>query len=457
MRSILNIAKREFMATVATRAFIIGLLIMPAMLALMGVLIPRLFNIRSMKMQGQLRVIDPTGRILPELNKAFDPARIAERRKEEAQKAIAQASQQIKRFGGGSSAGNIQDMLGPVPDLRILERPPGSEVEKEKEWLYAQPKEMPHLALIVIHSNAVVPGGNGLEDYGSYDLFVPPKLDDRVDGEIQKGLREAIVHARLKARSLDQATIDAIINIPSVRSVTVTPENQRITVRGMNFLFPIAFGLLLFMGVMGGGGQLLTTMVEEKSNRVVEVLLSSVSPMELMTGKLLGQMAASLLGMCIYLVMGLSMLSFFALFGLLNVSLIFYLILFFIITYLVMGSLMMAVGAAVNDMKEAQGLLAPLTILFIIPWMLWLPISADPGSTLSVTMSFLPPVNTFAMLLRMASSMPPPLWQVWLSIAIGVASVFGALWVAAKVFRIGLLMYGKPPNFATLIRWIRAA
>ena len=137
-----------------------------------------------------------------------------QRRKEEAQKAIAQASQQLKRFGGGAGAGNIQDMLGPVPDLRILERPPGSEVEREKEWLYAQPKEMPHLALVVIHSNAVVPGGSGLEDYGSYDLFVPPKLDDRVDGEIQKGLREAIVHARLKARSLDQATIDAMVTYP---------------------------------------------------------------------------------------------------------------------------------------------------------------------------------------------------------------------------------------------------
>ena len=455
MRSIISIAKREFMATVATKAFIIGLLIMPAMLALLAIVIPRL-NIQSMKMQGEILVIDPTGRMMPELNKAFDPARIAERRKEEAQKAMAQASQQSKQFGGGAAAGSIRDMMGPVPNLHILQRPPGSEVEKEKKWLYTQPKEMPHLALVVIHSNAVVPGG-GNPEYGSYDLFIPPKLDDRVDSEIQRGLREAIVHARLKARSLDQATFDAMVSIPSVRSVTVTPENQRITVRGLNFLFPIAFGLLLFMGVMGGGGQLLTTMVEEKSNRVVEVLLSSVSPLELMTGKLLGQMAASLLGMCIYLAMGLAMLSFFALLGLLNVSLIFYLILFFIITYLVMGSLMMAVGAAVNDMKEAQGLLAPLTIFFVIPWMLWFPISADPGSTLSVTMSFLPPVNTFAMLLRMASSVPPPLWQVWLSIAIGVASVFCALWVAAKVFRIGLLMYGKPPNFATLIRWVRAA
>jgi ABC-2 type transport system permease protein len=456
MKNIFNIAKREFLATVATRAFIIGLLIMPAILALLGLVIPRMFNIRSMKIQGEIMVIDPTGRVMPELQKAFDAARMEARRKEEAQKALLQTSQQVRRLGGNVSASNVENMVGPVPDFRILQRPPDSNVEREKDWLNTQPKEMPHMALIVIHPNAVMPAGSRLE-YGTYDLFVPPKLDDRVDAEIQRGLREAIVNARLKARSLDQATIDAMVTVPSVRSVTVTRENQRITVRGLNFLFPIAFGLLLFIGVMGGGGQLLTTMVEEKSSRVVEVLLSAVSPMELMTGKLLGQMAASLLGMCLYLAMGISLLSFFALLGLLNVSLIFYLILFFVITYLVMGSLMMAVGAAVNDMKEAQGLLAPLTILFIIPWILWLPISADPSSTLSVTMSFLPPVNTFAMLLRMASSVPPPIWQVWLSIAIGVVSVFCALWVAAKVFRIGLLMYGKPPNFATLIRWIRAA
>jgi len=369
---------------VATRAFIIGLLIMPAMIALLGIVIPKLFNFRSIKTQGEVLVIDQTGRVLPELQKAFDPVRMEARRRDEAKKNLAQASQQVRRFGGRDVAGNLTDMIGPVPDIHILPRAADSDIEREKKWLFTQSKEMPHLALVVIQPNAVEPAGGGLE-YGAFDIFIPPKLDDRIDNEIQRGLREAIVNARLKARSLDQATIDAMVNVQSVRSVTVTPENQRITIRGLNFLFPIAFGLLLFMGVMGGGGQLLTTMVEEKSSRVIEVLLSAVSPMELMTGKLLGQMAASLLGMCIYLAMGLSMLSFFALLGLLNVSLIFYLILFFIITYLVMGSLMMAVGAAVNDMKEAQGLLAPLTILFIIPWILWMPISADPNSTLSVT------------------------------------------------------------------------
>lgn len=222
-------------------------------------------------------------------------------------------------------------------------------------------------------------------------------------------------------------------------------------------MLPAAFGVLLLMGVLGGGGQLLTTMVEEKSSRVVEVLLSAVSPMELMAGKLLGQMAVSLIGLSLYIAMGIALLASFALFGLLDFSLIFYLLIFFVITYLVMGSLMMAVGAAVNDMKEAQGLMAPLMIVFMIPWILWMPISRDPNSALSVAMSFIPPVNTFAMLLRMTSNSPPPFWQVWLSIAIGMGSVFCVLWFAAKIFRIGILMYGKPPNFATLIRWARAA
>jgi ABC-2 type transport system permease protein len=96
-------------------------------------------------------------------------------------------------------------------------------------------------------------------------------------------------------------------------------------------------------------------------------------------------------------------------------------------------------------------------MVLILPWILWLPISRAPDSTFAVVTSFLPPINPFVMLIRMASNSPPPWWQVWLSIGVGVASVFGALWFASKVFRVGLLMYGKPPNFKTLIKWIRMA
>jgi ABC-2 type transport system permease protein len=96
-------------------------------------------------------------------------------------------------------------------------------------------------------------------------------------------------------------------------------------------------------------------------------------------------------------------------------------------------------------------------VVIILPWLLWMPIVRDPNSTLAIVVSFVPPLSSFGMLLRVASSVPPPAWQVWLSIALGVAGVFGAVWVAAKVFRIGILMFGKPPDFKTLVKWLRAA
>ena len=119
--------------------------------------------------------------------------------------------------------------------------------------------------------------------------------------------------------------------------------------------------------------------------------------------------------------------------------------------------MMAAIGAAVNEMREAQTLMTPVMVMIMIPWLLWMPISRDPNSLFATITSMLPPINSFVMLLRMTSSTPPPLWQVWLSILIGVASVYAAIWFAAKVFRIGLLMHGKPPNLATLWRWVRMA
>jgi ABC-type Na+ efflux pump permease subunit len=454
MKNVMRVAKREFLAVVATRAFVIGLFVLPAIIALFALLGPRLFSPRNFQIKGEILLIDPTGRVAPEVKRIFDFAQLKLRRQEEARRTLSGAPPQVQELAKAAPP-NLADALGRIPELHILERPADSDLQKEKKWLYVQPKEMPHLALIVIHQDAVAPSAVGSP--GVYDFYVPPKFDDQAGMEIQLGLRQAIVNARIQAQSVDKSAIDAILNIPNVQSVTVTENEQRQTVRGLNLFLPLIFGFLLFMGVMGGGGQLLTSMVEEKSSRVVEVLLSAVSPMELMAGKLLGQMGVSLVGLGLYILMGIALLAGFSLVGLFDFSLIFYLLVFFLITYLVMGSLMMAVGAAVNDMKEAQSLMMPLTLVFLVPWILWWPISRDPGSALSVTMSFLPPVNTFAMLLRMASSSPPPSWQIWLSIAIGIGSAYGAIWFSAKVFRIGILLYGKAPNLATLIRWVRNA
>jgi ABC-type Na+ efflux pump permease subunit len=202
-------------------------------------------------------------------------------------------------------------------------------------------------------------------------------------------------------------------------------------------VLPFAFVGLLLFGVMMGGQGLVTSTVEEESSRVIEVLLSAVSPFELLAGKILGQMGVSLVVLALYIGLGLMLLVSFTMLGLLDLTLVSYLLVFFVITYLAIGSAMVAVGSAVNEMREAQSLMMPIMLTMMVPSVPAAPIAREPNSTFSIAMSFIPPVNTFAMLLRLTSSAPPPAWQVWLTI--------------------GLLMHGKPPDFKTLVRWVRSA
>jgi ABC-2 type transport system permease protein len=219
----------------------------------------------------------------------------------------------------------------------------------------------------------------------------------------------------------------------------------------------MAFMGLLLISALTSGQMLLTTTVEEKSSRVVEVLLSAVSPMELMTGKILGQMAVGFLVLALYAGLGLAALFSFAMLGLLDPMLIVFLVIFFILAYFTIAAFMAAIGSAVNEIREAQTLMTPVMLVIMIPWILWMPISREPNSMLAVILSFIPPMSNFVMLLRMTSTAPPPVWQVGLSILVGAAGAAIAVWCAAKIFRIGLLMFGKPPSFGTLIKWVRMA
>ena len=132
--------------------------------------------------------------------------------------------------------------------------------------------------------------------------------------------------------------------------------------------------------------------------------------------------------------------------GLLDPLLIVYLIVFFLVGYLIFASVFAAVGAAVNEMREAQSLMTPIMLALMAPWFFAAPIGRDPNSAFSVAMSLIPPVNTFAMMIRLASTTPPPFWQVGPEHRHWLASAVVAMWFAAKIFKVGLLMHGKPPN-----------
>jgi ABC-type Na+ efflux pump permease subunit len=457
-RKIGLVAAREFMAAVTNKGFLIGLLIMPAMFAILVAAMPRLMTASGReRVRGEVAIIDPTGRVAPALREAISPSAIEARRQRTLNRALDAVAG--NRDGGEALRSGQPDptrITGPAPELSLIERPAGADLAAEKRWLMAPPAgDLRRLALVVVKPDAVQPAP-GQKAYGSYDLFVPPNTGERIENEVRDGLREAIVTARLATRQLNAAEVEAMTAVAQVPSITVGAVERQTSI-GFNRFLPFVFVGLLVFGVMIGAQTLMTSTVEEKSSRVIEVLLSAVSPLELMAGKVLGQMAVSLLVLALYIGMGVLMLTSFAMIGLLDPWLILYLVLFFLITYFLFASVFGAIGAAVNEMREAQALVTPVMLMLMVPWLMAAPVAREPNSTFAIALSFIPPVNTLAMMIRMASTSPPPVWQVWATIAIGLAAACATTWVAAKIFRVGLLMFGKPPNFATLVRWARQA
>ncbi len=456
MKKIWFIASREFIATVATRGFIVGILMVPLVMLFFATVGPRLMTLSGPQVHGEVALIDPTGLVGPELQRAITPDALVDRRLTAAQEMAGQAPAAVREIGSGAARGAlVAKLLGQVPSLTLLEPAP-ADLHGSQDWL-RQPatSSARRLAVIVIHADAVITSGNR---YGTYELFEPTTLDEATEGVIKDSVRRAIVAARLRIDNLDPPHIDTLVNVDAPVTRVVTPQGKTEEKHpALNRLIPFVLLLYLMVGAFTGGTSLLSTTVEEKFNRVMEVLLSAVTPFQLMVGKILGQLAVSVVAMSVYVGMGVLILSSFALLGLIQPSLLLYLLIFFFTTYLIIGAFMGAVGAAVNDLRDAQTLLAPLNVIMVIPWLLAIPILRNPDSTLSVVLGFVPPVNSFAMLLRLASSSPPPSWQVGLSIAISLAAAWVALWFAAKIFRIALLIHGKPPNIATFIRWARTA
>jgi ABC-2 type transport system permease protein len=428
------VAKREFVVTIMSKGFLIGLLIMPALVLLMFTLVPRILGGYSPQVRGDVEVIDRTGQVMGELRTALAPEAITAR-------AVAN-----ERGSGGP-------LPRTPPDLKLIERPDTASLDEEKGWLLSGTREQPHIALLVIHPDAVDREGD--KPFGGYDLYIANGVSDATEAAIYDGVRQALVTTRLRARGLELPAIESAMRVQRPNAVVVADGRQTERRSGFTRALPFICGLLLFMGVITGGQTLMASTVEEKSSRVVEVLLAAVSPLDLMWGKLLGQLGVGLVVMGVYIGLGLLGLSQFRMLNQLDPQLVVFLFAFYLITYLMFGALMLAVGAAVSQIADAQSLMGPIMLLLLTPYVLTPIIGQAPNSTFSVVVSFIPPVNTFAMLARIASDTPPPMWQALLTILVGLGGAAVCVWFAAKIFRISLLLHGKPPSFATMIRWAR--
>jgi ABC-type Na+ efflux pump permease subunit len=443
------VAARDYKAMITSRGFLIGLFVLPVIIVIFAVVMPRVLNSRSPQVVGEVMVIDPTGKVTAQLQQTATPAQIALRRSMDSGQnpaAPSDHSQQTATLNGL-----------PIPRFTLVPLPADTDAASHKTWLIQPRNAAPlHLAIMVVRPDAVVRRPDATA-FGSFDLYTSAQIDDNTETTLRGSMRAALIAARLHDIGQDPTVVTAAEQVMQPESVLVSATGERSGSRGVARFLPVACGVLIFFGVIMGGNALMTSTVEEKSNRVIEVLLAAVSPLELMYGKLLGQLGLGLTMVAVYLLMAVFSLGQYALAGVLEPMLIVYVFAFYIVTYLVFGSLMLVIGSAVNQMAEAQSFMGPITILLVFSYSLSAIVGQAPNSTFSVAMSFIPPVNTFAMIGRVASSAPPPAWQVWTTLFISCVTSAVVLWFAAKVFKIALLMHGKPPSIATLFKWARMA
>lgn len=458
MTRILHIAGREFASTVLTKGFIIGAVVVPAILAIaIPVIIFIISQQKAPPAVGTIAIIDPTGEVAPRLTEYLSPEQIAERRGEMARR-VSEVMPSMPGASEGSMDRAMQMAQGELPQLTVQTLPPGADLDEAKARIREAVKNDPQstIAVAIIDPDAVVKG-DADESFGGFGLTVMPRLDDRIITEIEAGLRRGVLDARYQANGFEKSAIQALTSVEQRDTTEVTETGERDSTSAMSFILPMVMMLLVLGAVFTGGQYLLTTTIEEKSNRVVEVLLSAVSPTQLMAGKILGQMLVGLTMLAIYSGVGISALIAFSLGDLISPMDLVWMFLFFLTGYGMIASLMAAAGAAVNDLREAQAFMTPIMMFMMIPYFMMIVVPRAPNSTLSVTLSFIPPINPFIMMLRIASNDPPPTWQILLSLAVSALGAVLAVWLAGKIFRVGMLMFGKPPNFRTLVRWVRMA
>ncbi len=226
------------------------------------------------------------------------------------------------------------------------------------------------------------------------------------------------------------------------------------------FLAPILFGILFFIALFAGAQYLVQAVVEEKENRTMEVLVSTVTPTQLMGGKILGLGATGLTQVVVWLgtaVIFIALGSRYIPFmqgAKIELGFVIVALLMFVLEYILFGSVMAAVGSTVIDQKQAQQYFGPFVLLAISPEFFIPVIFLDPNGPIATVLSLFPFTAPLALIFRYGLT-TVPLWQIGLALALMLAFAVGALWLAGRVFRIGMLRYGQAVPLRELVANLR--
>ena len=441
MHKVVTIAKRDYVATVRTKAFVFGLVVAP-MLFGGGSIAMSLFKGQPDLKDRHVAIIDRTGVVA-------GPLVSAAREKNDRELFDKKTHRQMAPryvFEAIAPAANSKDQLLALSD-RVRRKQLVAFLEIGKDAL-RPPKpagdsdeKTDPAARVSYYTNA-----GGIDEMRNW-----------LNGPINDGVRLA----RLAQLGIDigrNKGLTASVPIEGLSLVErdektgeVHEARKRSELEG--FFVPFAVAMILAMIVMVGSAPMLQNVTQDKSQRIVETLLGAATPFELMTGKVVGSVGVSVTSSVLYVMAGTVAVNALGIAGLLPLSIIPWFYVYLLADVVMLCAFAAALGACCSTPQDAQNLAIVLLMPCLIPMFMLVTVLRQPNGMLATVMSLIPPFTPILMLLRQAMPTGVPAWQPWVGLLGVLVFAAATVWAASRIFRVAILMQGKPPRLAEMLRW----
>jgi len=436
MTKFLAVLKREYIQRVRAKMFIVSTILLPVVMSLFGIVPAVILNIDA---GGPMRVavIDQTGKMYGRLEEALESDETSREHTEQPQSAPEMAGRQF----------HLQQVASIGPDAGA-----------QRAQLDARLRAKEIDGYVVLPPSFMRDGKAEFFNNNPGDV-----LSRRI---LQSALDRALREQRLIEAKVDSTTRQGLFQPSELESVKIGATGEERD-SGGSFILVFAVGFIMYLAILMYGQVILGAVIEEKETRIAEILFSSIKPFTLMMGKLVGVSLVALTQLAIW---GTA----FAAFALYGVNLLasrglkagsipsipfshyIYFALFFLLGYFIYATIYALVGSMVTTTQEGGQLAMPIILILVVSFYLFLPVSRSPDSSFSIWASMIPFSAPVAMLVRIVTQ-TPPFWQIALSLLIGFSTVILITWLASRIYRVGMLMYGKRASLPEALRWARQA
>jgi ABC-2 type transport system permease protein len=441
MKKLFAVIKREYVQRVRTKFFVIATILGPIMMSAFTVVPGMMMMIRSGG-PTRIAVVDQTGKIYGALAKDLESGDRPRRRPSPTDAVKPPA-------GPGASQEQMKQAGQMTPTNFTLQEVPAANRSLSDLKTELESKIQTHEidAYLILPPDLLTDGRPEYRARNSADLFTKENVQSAL-GRVVKSRR--LLEAGIKEDQIERASVP--VDLKSVGDAGQESSGEA------GFFLSLGMGIWIYMSVLLYGQLVLGAVIEEKETRIAEVLFSSIRSFYLMLGKLIGVSLVALTQMSIW-ALAFIVLSTWALGRGIPVPrvapIVFvYLLAFFLMGFFIYSTVYAVVGSMVTTTQEGGQVAMPVVLLLIAGFFVSFNIIRNPSSPLAFWASMFPFFAPITMLVRIVTEMPP-LWQILLSLLIGFGSATGLIWLASRIYRVGMLMYGKKATIPEVMRWVR--